>query len=108
MQELSDLGVVFVTSGGNNGDVNFHLGHTFDNDTIRSRFYFPSENGSRYYWGSSISMTNSPGQPFSFCLNVRNSNLEILAASPFFSTVSNLHEENFLVINGDTIPYLDR
>lgn len=106
MQELSDLGVVFVTSGGNNGDENFHLGHTFDNDTIRSRFFFPSENGSRYYWGSSISMTNSPGQPFSFCLNVRNSNLEILAASPFFSTVSNLYEENFLVINGDTIPYI--
>ena len=106
MQELSDLGVVFVTSGGNNGDVNFHLGHTFDNDTVRSRFYFPPENGSRYYWGSSISMTNSPGQPFSFCLNVR-SGFDVLAASPFYSTASgDLHEESYLVIDGDTIPYI--
>ena len=106
MQELSDLGVVFVTSGGNNGEVNFHLGHTFDNDTIRSRFYFPAENGSPYYWGSSISMTSSPGKAFSFCLNVRSSSLELLAASPFFSTSSDLHEENYLVIDGDTIPYI--
>lgn len=107
MQELSDLGVVFVTSGGNNGDVNFHLGHTFDNDTIRSRFYFPSQNGSRYYWGSSISMTNSPGQHFSFCLNVRATNFSIMAASQFYNTASgDLHEENFFVINGDTVPYI--
>lgn len=107
MQELSDLGVVFVTSGGNNGDVNFHLGHTFENDTIRSRFYFPSANGSAYYWGSSISMTNSPGQPFSFCLNVRGNGMQLLAASPFFNTGGgNLHEENYLVIDGDTIPYI--
>lgn len=107
MQELSDLGVVFVTSGGNNGDVNFHMGHTFDNDTVRTRFYFPSENGSSAYWGASISMTNSPGQPFSFCLNVRNTSMGILAASPFFNTADgNSHEENYLVINGDTIPYI--
>ena len=107
MQELSDLGVVFVTSGGNNGEVNFHLGHTFANDTVRSRFYFPAENGSDYYWGASISMTNSPGKPFSFCLNVRNTNLEVLTASPFFSTATgDFHEENYLVLEGDTIPYI--
>ncbi len=60
MRELSDLGVVFVTSGGNNGDAKFHLGHTFNNDTLRSRFMFPVDNGSADYWGTSISMTNSP------------------------------------------------
>lgn len=107
MQELSDLGVVFVTSGGNNGDEKFHLGHTFENDTIRSRFYFPEEYGSPYYWGSSISMTNSPGKPFSFCLHVRNSSMEVIAASPFYNTANgNLNEESFLVIGTDTIPYI--
>ena len=107
MQELSDLGVVFVTSGGNNGDENFHLGHTFENDTIRSHFYFPSANGSPYYYGSSISMTNSPGQPFSFCLNVRGNGMQVLTASPFYTTATgNYSEENFLVIDGDTIPYI--
>lgn len=107
MQELSDLGVVFVTSGGNNGDEKFHLGHTFDNDTIRTHFYFPSANGSPYYYGSSISMTNSPGQHFSFCLNVRGNNMRLLAASPFYNTGSgNLNEESYIVIEGDTIPYI--
>lgn len=107
MQELSDLGVVFVTSGGNNGDVNFHLRHTFDNDTVRTRMLFPPDNGSSDYWGSSISMTNSPGQPFSFSLKVRNNHYEILSATPFYSTASeDLHEESFLVVEGDTIPYI--
>lgn len=107
MQELSDLGVVFVTSGGNNGEVNFHLGHSFDNDTIYTRVMFAAENGSPNYWGNSISMTNSPGQPFAFSLNVRNSSYEIIGATPFFNTASgNLNAEDFIVIEGDTIPYI--
>ena len=106
MQELSDLGVVFVTSGGNNGDVNFHLGHTFDNDTIHTRFFFPSEYGSLDYWGSSISMTNSPGQPFAFSLEVRDTHYEIINSTPFFVTSSgDFHLADTLVVEGEKIPY---
>ena len=107
MQELSDLGVVFVTSGGNNGDVNFHLGHTFERDTLYTRVMPAADNGSRYYWGNSISMTNSPGKSFVFSFSVRNSDYEILAATPFYNTSSgNVNEENVLVIGNDTIPYM--
>lgn len=106
MKELSDLGVVFVTSGGNNGDENFHLGHTFENDTLRSRFIFPAENGSQYYWGSSISMTNSPGQPFSVCFNWCNSNYETIQATPFYNTADgDNYVESFLADGTDTIYY---
>lgn len=106
MRELSDLGVVFVTSGGNNGDAKFHLGHTFNNDTLRSRFMFPVDNGSADYWGTSISMTNSPGQPFSVCFNWCDNHYETIQATPFFNTADGDHyEEGFLVSGTDTIFY---
>ena len=106
MQELSDLGVVFVTSGGNNGDEQFHIGHTFANDTIHTRFFFPADNRSPYYWGSSISMTNSPGAPFSARFSLRDRNYEVLQATPFYNSANgDLYEEGFLVEGGDTIFY---
>ncbi len=106
MRELSDLGVVFVTSGGNNGDETFHLGHTFNNDTLRSRFMFPPENGSSDYWGASISMTNSPNQPFSVCLNWTDNHYETIQASPFYNTASgDQYVESFLADGTDTIFY---
>jgi subtilisin family serine protease len=73
MQQLSDQGVVFVTSGGNNGDERFHLGHTFSGnaDTLKSIFNFDNL-GHYAFWGQSISMTNSPNTPFSFALHVMN------------------------------------
>lgn len=106
MQELSDLGVVFVTSGGNNGEGSFHLGHTFSNDTLRSRFLFPSSNGSSDYWGTSISMTNSPNQPFSVSLNWVNNHYETIQASPFYNTADgDDYVESYLVNGDDTIFY---
>ncbi|MBO4646475.1 MAG: S8 family peptidase [Bacteroidales bacterium] len=106
MQELSDLGVVFVTSGGNEGDVDFHLGHTFQQDTLRSRFLFPSANGSPNYWGTSITMTNSPGQPFAVSLNWTNQMYQTIQASPFYNTANgDMYEDNYLVNGTDTIVY---
>ena len=106
MQELSDLGVVFVTSGGNNGDEQFHLGHTFQNDTLRSRFMFPPDNNSPYYWGTSISMTNSPGQPFAVSLNWCNNQYQTIQASPFYSTADgDNYTEGYLTNGTDTIVY---
>ncbi len=106
MQELSDLGVVFVTSGGNNGDEKFHLSHPFEGDTIHTRMMFPAENGSDDYWGASISMTNSAGKPFATSFNIRNTQYEILAATPFYQTSDgNRYEESFLAIGTDTVFY---
>ena len=106
MQELSNLGVVFVTSGGNNGDEQFHLGHTFNNDTLRSRFQFPADNNSPYYWGTSLSMTNSPGKPFSVRLNWCNNQYQTIDASPFFHTADgDNYTEGYLTNGTDTIIY---
>ncbi|MBT8327979.1 MAG: S8 family serine peptidase, partial [Bacteroidia bacterium] len=40
IDEYSKQGVVFVTSAGNNGDVNFHIKKEFENDTLRSLVEF--------------------------------------------------------------------
>ena len=82
MQRLTDLGVLFVTSAGNNGDENSHLTHTFtQQDTVRSHFVFPSSS-----IGSVLTMMNSANQPFSFSVFAMDNSYQIIAESPFFST----------------------
>ncbi len=106
MQRLTDLGVVFVVSAGNNGDVEFHVKYEFTepNDTMRTQFYFPYSSSTS--WGSSLTMMNSANSPFEFSLNVMNTSAEILASTPFVSTAANDgYVDTFLVVNGDTVVY---
>lgn len=106
MEELSDLGVVFVTSGGNNGDVDFHIRHNFatEQDTLKTQFNFAG--GSTLQYGQSISMTNSPQQPFSFAIQVLSTTYQPIAITPFYNTAdSSGYLETFFVVNNDTIFY---
>lgn len=101
MQRLNDLGVVFVTSAGNNGDENCHISHTFtQQDTLRTQFTFPSSS-----IGSSITMMGTAGFPFSFSLFAMDNNYNIVAETPFHSTIDDGIFENWLVINGDSVYY---
>ncbi|MDR1345386.1 MAG: S8 family peptidase [Bacteroidales bacterium] len=107
MQQLSEQGVVFVTSAGNNGDVYFHLSHTFsgDADTLKSVVNFDNM-GHYAFWGQSVSMTSSPNTPFSFALHVMNSGFGALATTPFYSTEGgDRYIDTFLVVNADTVFY---
>jgi subtilisin family serine protease len=107
MQQLSEQGVIFVTSAGNNGDERFHLKHTFTGsaDTLKSIFNFDGLNHYAF-WGQSISMTNSPNMSFSFALHVMNSSCSALATSSFYSTEGgDRYIDTFLVVNIDTIFY---
>ncbi|MBR6334156.1 MAG: S8 family peptidase [Bacteroidales bacterium] len=113
VERLSNLGVVFVSSAGNNGDVNFHLEKLFtQRDTVYSRFNFPPTSG--VYWGASINMTNydnitnSPNStniPFSFQLLAMNSSYEVLASTPFVSTQQDVYVDSMFVIDGDTVVF---
>ncbi len=101
MQRLNDLGVVFVTSAGNNGDENDHLMHTFtQQDTIRTIFTFPSSS-----IGSRITMMNSSDQPFSFALFAMDNSYNILAETPFYATSGDNLVNSQLVVGTDTIHY---
>ncbi|MBR4136496.1 MAG: S8 family peptidase [Bacteroidales bacterium] len=113
VERLTDLGVVFVSSAGNNGDVNFHLSKVFtQRDTVYSRFNFPGVSGA--YWGASISMTNydnitnAPNTvniPFAFQLLVMNSSYQVVASTPFVSTQQDTYVDSVFVIDGDTVVF---
>ena len=106
MQRLTDLGVLFVVSAGNNGDVNFHIHHDFAgaSDTVRTQFLFPYNSGTG--WGSSITMMNSANSPFEFSMMVMNASFETIEATAFIPTAGNDgFVDTFLVVNGDTLIY---
>ncbi|MDL2230845.1 S8 family peptidase [Bacteroidales bacterium OttesenSCG-928-L19] len=106
VDSLSNLGVVFVSSAGNNGDENFHLHHLFETeDTLKSQIGFAS--GSAKQWGQSISMISSPNTSFSFALQVLNSSNVRLGITPFYNTEEGeRYVDSFLLLdNGDTIFY---
>lgn len=107
VDSLTHLGVVFVTSAGNNGDVNFHLSHEFSSaDTIQTQFNY-AVGGGTPYWGQSISMTSDPNRHFSCALKVFDNQYNLVGESPFFNTAENGgYLEDFIVINeNDTIYY---
>jgi subtilisin family serine protease len=109
IDSLSSLGVIFVSSAGNNGHEKFHLSHTFsgENDTLKSLISFATEGGDAR-WGQSVSMISSPNTSFSFGFQIFDKNdYEHLAFSPYYNTASgSRYIDTFLIVNSsDTIFY---
>jgi subtilisin family serine protease len=100
---LSDEGVVFVTSGGNNGDVNFHIKKLFDNDTIQSRIEFYTYRSNPNMWGQSIGMWGQENQQFSAGFTVYDNAKNTLYSSPYFETQGSYYIDSFVVVQSDTI-----
>ena len=106
IDSYSALGVVFSNSGGNNGDVNFHIKKTFDNDTLRSRIEFYNYSANANMWGQSIHAWGEQGHSFAAGINICDPTGIILKESPFYSTsTTNQYIDTFLVIETDTIWY---
>ena len=102
----SDLGVVFVNSAGNNGNVNFHLKKTFNNDQLNSKVDFYSYAANANMWGQSIHAWGEVGHSFSNGIVVKNASNTTLAESQFYSTnLTNTYIDTFLVAGTDTIFY---
>ena len=102
----SDLGVVFANSAGNNGNVNFHIKKTFNNETIKSKIDFYSYASNPNMWGQSIHAWGEPGQRFSNGIIVANSSNVTLVESPLYSTdTTSSYIDTFLVAGQDTIWY---
>lgn len=102
----ADLGVVFVSSGGNNGDVNFHLSKTFNNDELKSKINFYDYNANPNMWGQSISQWGEAGKSFQTAIQVMNTSSVVLAESPFYNTATTLNYVDSILVSGtDTIFY---
>ncbi len=107
MQELSDLGVVFVSSAGNNGDVKFHVHQDFNanTDTLKSRIGF-AEGGGAYRWGQSITMTSSPNTSFRYAIAVMDGSGTVYGYTPFYDTRrGNFNLDTTAVVLGVPVEY---
>ncbi|MDG1756574.1 MAG: S8 family serine peptidase [Bacteroidia bacterium] len=100
---LSNQGVVFVTSGGNNGDVNFHIKKSFDSDTLQSRIEFYSYGSNPNMWGQSIGMWGQENEKFSGGFTVYDNSKNILYNSKYFETDGSYYIDSFIVVQSDTI-----
>jgi len=105
MENYSDLGVVFVTSAGNNGDVNFHIQKDYLNDTLKTKINFYNNAGLSTLWGQSIHMWGDVGNEFSTQFVITDVSNNIVASTPWYPTVSTVsYIDSFLVAGGtDTV-----
>ncbi len=107
MEELTQQGVVFVTSAGNNGDENFHISYDFDaqsNDTMRTQIAYSYTAPKQV--GQAITMTNSEYTPFEFALEIFDTDFQSLVISPLHSSLNLPAKEEYqLVFGEDTFFY---
>jgi len=102
----TDLGVIFVNGGGNNGNVNFHLKKTFSNDVLKSKIDFYDYNANENMWGQSIHSWGEVGNNFSNGLIVTNSAGLVLVESPYYATNNTpSYIDTFIVAGLDTVWY---
>jgi subtilisin family serine protease len=105
---MSDEGVVFVSSNGNNGDVNFHLDHTFEGpgDTIRSRVKFYPLTSNPNAWGQNLTLWGEEGESFEMGFQLTFGLSTIVGESPMYNTSDGpLMLDTIEVVNNDTIIY---
>ncbi len=106
IDQMSKEGIVFVTSGGNNGSVNFHIKYTHPGDSLRSRINFYSYAAHPKMWGQSITMWGEVGKAFGAGFEVYNaSNVKIGSSKVYDTQVQKGYIDTFLVIGIDTIFY---
>lgn len=103
---FSDLGVIFVFSAGNNGDINFHLKKSFVQDSVRTRIMGFNYNTDPDLWGQSVGMWGEPGNPFKAQLRILNEQNELVVQSELFNTATAApYVDTFMVTGADTIFY---
>ena len=106
IDNLSGQGVTFVTSGGNNGNDNFHIKKVFSNDSIRTRIGFYPYSAHQFMWGQCISMWGQPANPFNSRVEVYNSSNVLVASSRYFNTNSDDgYHDSLIIVGTDTIFY---
>ena len=106
---MSDSGVVFVTSAGNNGDANFHLRHVFGNDDTLTSIALYYSNGvgeALIYWGEPAEAGAAPqGFEVGFAM-VKTDDPTVRYYSPLYGTEANIDFlEGYLMMDGDSVRY---
>lgn len=105
LDNFSQLGVVFVTSAGNNGDETFHIKYDFASDTMKTRVSFYN-GGAANLWGQSIHAWAEPNKPFEAKIKVLGTSNQLLAESSWYGTAyTGSYIDTFLVVGTDSVFY---
>ncbi|MFM9004966.1 MAG: S8 family peptidase, partial [Flavobacteriales bacterium] len=104
IDQMSDEGVVFVASAGNNGDNDHHIKYTFNNSEFQTRINFDAQTPQPNNWGESVTMWGEPNQTFWSRLQVYNSLNALQAETAQFMT-NNMpaYFDSMLVVGSDTV-----
>lgn len=108
MDIMSDEGVVFVSSGGNNGSVNFHIRHDFatETDTMKTVVNFDTYAYYPHMWGQAVSIWGTPACPFAAGIKILNTGNQVVLESPMYASAGMQgYVEDTLIVGNDTIPY---
>ena len=108
IDNLSEEGVVFVSSNGNNGDSDFHIEHTFEgpNDVMQSRVQFYPLANHPSAWGQNLTLWGQPGESFSAGFMLTQGMNTWAGESPMYHTSDGPFVlDTMLVVNEDTIVY---
>jgi len=103
LDNYSALGVVFVSSAGNNGNVNFHIQKDFTTDTLYSQVQFYNSAALSTLWGQSIHMWGEQGVPFEAGIEIYNGTTFVGESSLFSTATTTNYIDSFVVVNTDTI-----
>ncbi len=102
--DFTNQGVLFVSSAGNNGDVNFHFERTFNNDSIKSRVSFYNYALHDSLWGQSLHGWGEIGNNFEVKLQFKNTAGIVLGETNYYSTGMNGFDQDYLILNtADTV-----
>jgi len=104
---LSDMGLTFAVSAGNNGDVNFHIKKDFNqpNDTLRTFVDFQPYAQIPTMWGQSVSLWGTPNTSFKYGLSIYNSTNNLILDLPLYNTINNMILDTNIIIGTDTLRY---
>jgi len=104
IDQMSNEGVVFVASAGNNGDNNHHIKRTFNNSQFQSRINFDAQTPEPNNWGQSVTMWGEPNKSFWTRVQVYN-NLSALVAESAIYYTSNMpsYFDSLMIVGSDTI-----
>ena len=104
---LTDLGVTFVASAGNNGNVNFHIKKEFTqtNNTLRTFIDFEPYSLIPTMWGQSVSMWGAPNMAFGYGLEIYDNTNNLIQNLPIYFTINGMMLDTSVVIGTDTITY---
>lgn len=104
LDNFSDQGVIIVTSGGNNGAVDFHIKKEFNQDSIVTKVDFYPYSAHESMWGQSISIWGEKNNAFKIAFEVRNVNDFVVAKTPIYSTsTAASYLDSVIVLGTDTV-----